>query len=360
MTAADNSLTPPQLIPGHANTSSPDVYAEEKELYLGSLCSSSSSSSDGGAPWSFWTLMAKSGNIDHSLNLCPATGTLLASHAHKSVGSNAAGASPGSMNQPAVFHTWSQWKQAAGGGAQQQPSLSGTFWGSWDVDNPSSPSSSLFSTTWSKETPSSPTLYRHKLRASEAHPWVMWYMRSDSVTGGNGGYPWPGAGVLLEHGHASTQLRVFLNVTSSTSQEAQFYLPEISGCWKNDGSPCDGDLSTDVTRYVCFIINPGVPNHCTATNQGLCPPYHVRANGSVVYRNDTANFPYSCYYFYCEPSMDGVHGCDPYSNPNPQEIMQVLPCAEWAGTGFPTRKGQGWVGDARMWTLDVGALQRRL
>jgi hypothetical protein len=52
--------------------------------------------------------------------------------------------------------------------------------------------------------------------------------------------------------------------------------------------------------------------------------------------------------------------CDPYSNPQAQEIVQLLPHPEWAVHGYPAKKGDGWVGDSRTWTLDVGALSNRL
>lgn len=62
--------------------------------------------------------------------------------------------------------------------------------------------------------------------------------------------PRVGRGVLLEPFDAAQDVRmsVTLNVTSSTSSEVQFYLPEMGGCWKADGTPCDGDLTTDITR----------------------------------------------------------------------------------------------------------------
>ncbi|CAK9873881.1 unnamed protein product [Sphagnum jensenii] len=52
--------------------------------------------------------------------------------------------------------------------------------------------------------------------------------------------------------------------------------------------------------------------------------------------------------------------CDPYSNPQAQEIVQLLPHPEWAVHGYPTKQGDGWVGDSRTWTLDVGALSNCL
>ena len=135
----------------------------------------------------------------------------------------------------------------------------------------------------------------------------------------------------------------------------------INRCWKLDGSPCDGDVLTDVTRYVCFILADNIKGNCRPDNQGSCPPYHTDADTGIrVYRNNTKEFPYECYYLYCRAPNDPHSGeggsCDAYSNPNPQELMQLLPCEQWGRHGFPSRPGQGWVGDARRWTLDVGAL----
>ncbi|OMP01152.1 hypothetical protein COLO4_12110 [Corchorus olitorius] len=52
--------------------------------------------------------------------------------------------------------------------------------------------------------------------------------------------------------------------------------------------------------------------------------------------------------------------CDPYSNPQSQELVQILPHPEWAVHGYPEKKGDGWIGDSRTWELDVGALSSRL
>ena len=82
----------------------------------------------------------------------------------------------------------------------------------------------------------------------------------------------------------------------------------------------------------------------------------------MVLRNDTARFPYQCYYLYCAPAAAGLPAtaqCDPYSNPAPQELQQLLPCDEWTVHGFP-RHGEGWVGDDTLWQLDVGGLGARV
>jgi hypothetical protein len=89
------------------------------------------------------------------------------------------------------------------------------------------------------------------------------------------------------------------------------------------------------------------------------PPWHIlSADDSKVYRNDTARFPYPCYYEHCwapnDPTVpEGEVVCDLFSNPNAQELVQMLPCSEWGIHGFPTEAGVGWIGDARLWRLDV-------
>ena len=109
-----------------------------------------------------------------------------------------------------------------------------------------------------------------------------------------------------------------------------------------------------------FIVNP----HFTGTSRqqcrndsiASCPPYHRFLNGSRVASSDTAHFPYECYHYYCAPPGSGQpHTCDPYSNPNPQELQQILPCDEWSQWGFPAL-GQGWVGEPAMWSMDVGGM----
>ncbi|CAI9778823.1 unnamed protein product [Fraxinus pennsylvanica] len=48
----------------------PDLYAAEKEIYLGSLCQVS----DTPKPWQFWMFMLKNGNYDTKSGLCPENG----------------------------------------------------------------------------------------------------------------------------------------------------------------------------------------------------------------------------------------------------------------------------------------------
>ena len=161
------------------------------------------------------------------------------------------------------------------------------------------------------------------------------------------------------------KVRLTLNVIQGGGPNSQFYLTDIGGCWKNDGRPCDGDVTSDVTRYSEMIINPSAAAWCRPDRLALCPPRHVFPNGSSALRNDTARFPYGAYHLYCSPGnaarLDEPYSlCDPYSNPQPQEIVQILPHPVWADYGYPTRPGEGWIGDPRTWELDVGRLSHSL
>ena len=156
-----------------------------------------------------------------------------------------------------------------------------------------------------------------------------------------------------------------LDVEQGGGPNSQFYLLDIGSCWKNNGDPCDGDVLTNVTRYIKMIINPATTSRCHADNLVSCPPYHVSRTGEKIYRNETSQFPYSAYHLYCSPGNanyleEPYDICDPYSNPQAQELVQILPHPEWAVHGYPEKQGDGWVGDSRTWVLDVGALSSRL
>ncbi|KAG4921740.1 hypothetical protein JHK82_050687 [Glycine max] len=95
------------------------------------------------------------------------------------------------------------------------------------------------------------------------------------------------------------------------------------------------------------------------------PPFHITPEDRKIYRNDTANFPYLAYHYYCAPGNAKhleqlVSTCDPYNNPQAQEIFQLLLDPIWGAYGYPTQKEDGWVGDPRIWELDVGGTSIRL
>jgi hypothetical protein len=122
-----------------------------------------------------------------------------------------------------------------------------------------------------------------------------------------GGYDWQGAGQLFGPipAYKSSLTVAFTQLTSSN-----LYLPCHGGCWKMDGSPCDGGSAggsndVDITRYICFLING--KGGCSGNG---CPLYHIRSSDGVkIYRNDTANFPRECYSQHCGPGGGGVGAC---------------------------------------------------
>nr|POE99880.1 hypothetical protein CFP56_35525 [Quercus suber] len=76
-----------------------------------------------------------------------------------------------------------------------------------------------------------------------------------------------------------------------------------------------------------------------------------------IYRNETSQFLYSTHHLYCSPRnasyLEKPYDiCDPYSNPQAQELVQILPPPEWVVQGYPEKQGDGWVGDSRTWVLD--------
>lgn len=161
------------------------------------------------------------------------------------------------------------------------------------------------------------------------------------------------------------KVRFTLNVIKGGGLSSQFYLMDMGGCWKNNGQPCDGDVTSDVTRYSEMILNPNTTAWCRPDNLNSCPPYHTFPNGTRVHRNDTSRYPYRAYHMYCSPG-NGEHLekpnnlCDPFSNPQAQEILQILPHPVWGDYGYPTKQGEGWIGNPRTWELDVGRLSHSL
>ncbi|KAG6784977.1 hypothetical protein POTOM_010691 [Populus tomentosa] len=402
---ADNKLGVGQPFPGMATKAinNTDLYAVQKELYLGSLCQVE----DTPNPWQFWMVMLKNGNYDTTSGLCPRNG--------KKVPPFSPGRFPcfgkGCMNQPMLYHQ--QTKLSDGG------IMRGSFNGTYDLGSDIGSGLdgiSFYEVVWEKTVHNGSWVFSHKLKTSKKYPWLMLYLRADATTGFSGGYHYDTRGMLKivsrnclkyffllnfkanpikekKTGEGSLvclddegvflwlgsnklavlqlpespnfKVRVTLDVKQGGGPKSQFYLIDIGSCWKNNGAPCDGDVLTDITRYSEMIINPETRAWCSPTNLGNCPPYHITPNNTKIYRNDTANFPYGAYHYYCAPENaqfleKPVSTCDPYSNPQAQELVQLLPHPIWADYGYPTKQGDGWVGDARTWELDVGGLASRL
>ncbi|KAK7268121.1 hypothetical protein RIF29_20808 [Crotalaria pallida] len=355
VTEADNKLGVGESFPGLSSEdiNNTDLYAVQKELYLGSLCEVK----DTPRPWQFWMVMLKNGNYDTTLGLCPENG--------KKAPPFKPGRFPcfgqGCMNQPILCHQQTQITDGT---------MRGGFSGSYDLDSGcgAGPDSSLsyYEVVWEKKVNVGSWLFKHKLKTSKKYPWLMLYLRADATKGFSGGYHYDTRGMLkILPDSANFKVRITLDIKTGGGPKSQFYLLDIGSCWKNNGAPCDGDVLTDVTRYSEMIINPETPAWCSPTGLGNCPPYHITPDNRKIYRNDTANFPYSAYHYYCAPGNaqhleQPVSTCDPYSNPQAQEIVQLLPHPIWADYGYPTKKGDGWVGDSRTWELDVGGLSSRL
>ncbi|KAF6172240.1 hypothetical protein GIB67_024862 [Kingdonia uniflora] len=295
-----------------------DLYAVEKELYLGSLCEDRGSRN----PWQFWMVMLKNGNYDTNSGLCPENG--------KRVGPFKPGRFPcfgkGCMNQPTLYHL----KTSLVGVNQLRGGFSGTYDLGADVRG-GIDGISYYEVVWEKKIGVGSWVFSHKLKTSKKYPWLMLYLRADATKGFSGGYHYDTRGMM-----------------------------EI-----NNGAPCDGDVLTDVTRYSEMIINPQTRVWCSPNSLISCPPFHITPNNKKIYRNNTASFPYGAYHYYCAPGNakhleQPVSICDPYSNPQAQELVQLLPHPIWARYGYPTKPGDGWVGDPRTWELDVGRLSSRL
>ncbi|KAL6619501.1 hypothetical protein ACP70R_031781 [Stipagrostis hirtigluma subsp. patula] len=358
VTDADNNLGAGDPFPGspaNATVTDVDFYAAAKELYLGDRCQVP----DSPAPWQFWMVMLKNGNLDTTAAICPENGRPARPFPQTSRFPCPGGA--GCMNQPLVFHN----RTALDGGGRW---LRGGVFGTYELDaaDVQSKDVSYYSVTWEKEVGGGGWAFHHKLRTSKKYPWLMLYLRSDATRGFSGGYHYDTRGMTkIVPESPDFKVRLTLEVKRGGGRKSQFYLMDMGSCWKNDGRPCDGDVNTDVTRYSEMIINPETPAWCSHGRVDRCPPWHTFRNGTRVHRTDAARFPYAAYHYYCAPgnarrAERPTAYCDPYSNPQPQEIMQLVPHPVWGEFGYPTAKGQGWVGDARTWELDVGAMSQAL
>lgn len=171
----------PGLSPRAVNNA--DLYAAEKELYLGSLCEVK----DLPSPWQFWMIMLKNGNFDTRSGLCPADG--------KEVPPFSSNRFPcfgkGCMNQPILNH---QETELLDGDIMR-----GSFSGTYDLG--SDPSNgidgiSFYQVVWEKKLGFGSWVFSHKLKTSHKYPWLMLYLRADATTGFSGGYHYDTRGML--------------------------------------------------------------------------------------------------------------------------------------------------------------------
>jgi len=163
----------------------PDLYAAQKELYLGSLCEVE----DTPRPWQFWMIMLKNGNFDTTAGLCPKNG--------KTVGPFKAPGrfpcfGPGCMNQPTFYHDPTSL-------SHDNCTLSGGLRGSYDLDADISKGTdgiSYYEVTWEKQVGEGSWAFKHKLKTSSKYPWLMLYLRADATKGFSGGYHYDTRGML--------------------------------------------------------------------------------------------------------------------------------------------------------------------
>ncbi|KAH1154835.1 hypothetical protein GYH30_050221 [Glycine max] len=201
---------------------------------------------------------------------------------------------------------------------------------------------SYYEVVWEKKVNVGSWMFKHKLKTSNKYPWLMLYLRANATRG-----------LFLELLESPNfRVRWRLDIKNG-GPKSRFYLLYMSSCWKNNGAPYDGDVLIDVSRYTPLVWGT------------VHPPFHITPEDRKIYRNDTANFPYLAYHYYCAPGNAKhleqlVSTCDPYNNPQAQEIFQLLLDPIWGAYGYPTQKEDGWVGDPRIWELDVGGTSIRL
>lgn len=170
----------------------PDLYAAEKELYLGLKCQVE----DPPNPWQFWMIMLKSGNMDTFAAKCPKNGVKVGPFGPDN-GFPCFG--QGCMNQPSIFHDYTRLVDP------NTAALKGKFHGTWDLDANydlsgglgvvSDVNISYHSVTWEKEIGKGSWVFHNVLRTSKKYPWLMLYLRSDATDGLSGGYHYPTRGM---------------------------------------------------------------------------------------------------------------------------------------------------------------------
>ncbi|XP_074269808.1 uncharacterized protein LOC141592844 [Silene latifolia] len=374
VTEEDNKLGVGTPIPGSKSETfnNVDLYAPQKEVYLGSKCQVQ----DTPNPWHFWMIMLKNGNFDTYAPICPKNGVKVGPFGPDS---RFDCFGKGCMGHPTMNHNYTN--------LVDDSTLRGRFFGTWDVNvdlskiigniningdnninnNFEGENCSFYSVTWEKQIGKGSWIFHNVLRTSKKFPWLMLYLRSDAIKGFSGGYHYDTRGMIKTKNLKSPNFKVTfsLNVTKGGGPKTQFYLMDMGSCWKNNGQPCDGDVTSDVTRYSEMILNPEVESWCNPSRLDQCPPYHTFPDSTIVHRSNTTNFPYGAYHMYCAPgnalhSEIPFHACDPFSNPQPQEILQILPHPVWGEYGYPTMKGEGWIGNPKTWLLDVGRLSQNL
>ena len=284
----DNCISPQLNGAAPSNSSSPqqsDTFAVDKESQLGALCEANGTY--------FWTAMLKNGNYLTASNLCecpyPPSPSLMFNNL--------------AMNQPRVLH---QYTDNASHGA---------LYGTWDINasvDKITPDGNLsfFRTEWAMDAVGGQPVLRNTIKTSRDYPWLMLYVGVDVAHGEKGGVQYDGRGMMRYAPSTATDFMVSFNLSVNTALQAgsssSFYFVNMGACWKhNNGGRrdvlCDGNTTTDVTRYVLMETNPEYHVSCTVDAPMRCPRYHTFVNGTVVDRNDTLRYPYDAYKEWCSP-----------------------------------------------------------
>lgn len=199
VTEDDNRLGVGKTFPGlnPKSLNNPDLYAAEKEVYLGNLCEVVDDEKN---PWQFWMIMLKNGNYDTTSGLCPENGKKVPPF-------SPTGRFPcfgkGCMNQPILNHQPTSItlsgskKRGIGYGSDSGPIMQGGFNGTYDLGSGlGNGSMSYFEVTWTKQVGVGSWEFYHKLRTSKTYPWLMLYLRADATKGFSGGYHYDTRGML--------------------------------------------------------------------------------------------------------------------------------------------------------------------
>eukprot|EP01084_Bolivina_argentea_P155356 270733_1 len=354
----NNNCITPQL--NNAQTKNPsngteeDFFTINKEANLGSKCQIDNTY--------FWTAMLKSGNYISSSKLCgPPYPPSPPSSQHITFNELP-------MNQPIVLHNYTNSKSH------------GLFEGTWDINSSRSlinvnSNISYFKLEWMYKTETETPVLRNTIKTSKYYPWLMLYTGLDVGYGEKGGVQYIGRGMMKYAPSTDTDFIVQYNLSVNTAFQAEssssFYFLNMGACWKNNNNglkdvQCDGNTTTDVTRYILMETNPDYHVSCSKSNPMRCPRYHTFINGTVVSRNDTDSYPYDAYKEWCTPwgcddLLPGEPVCDRESNPMQQNFMKLAPHPEWAYHGFPSSSGEGYVNSSQtFWALHVGDLLNRL
>lgn len=205
VTEEDNGLgvgTPfPGISPGALNDS--DLYAVEKELFLGSKCEVR----DSPQPWQFWMVMLKSGNLDTTAGLCPENGRPIGPFEQTP---RFPCFGKGCMNQPSFYHEQTRFVDG-------RMKLRGSFNGSYelgaDLGKDGDGSRSFYEVVWEKEAGAGSWVFSHRLKTSGKYPWLMLYLRADATAGFSGGYHYETRGMLKSVSRAIALLLLSISLS---------------------------------------------------------------------------------------------------------------------------------------------------